>query len=86
VITQSAAEESGSLALTAGQATAAITFIFTKMSQDYAFEDLYIENTTDANPGFIGCVPSAKSTAGFTVSFAAVPDSANYVLRWHVMV
>lgn len=79
-------EEKGTLALSSGQAAADVLFIYTKTTKDYAFEDLYVENTIDANPLFIGCVPSARSKAGFTVSFAGEPDTANYVLKWHVKI
>jgi hypothetical protein len=79
-------EESGYVNLTVGQVSVDVGFIYLKTSAAYAFEALYVENTVDANPLFLGPVPTARSTSGFTILLAAAPDTANYVLKWHIKV
>lgn len=82
---QSAAEESSYVNLAEGQVEIEVDFLYAKTSADYEFS-AYIQNTVDAAPIYIGVVLSARSTTGFTAKLSAAPDSANYVLRWHVKV
>lgn len=41
-------------------------------------------NTTDTNPIFLIGYISAQSTTGFTVTFNAPTDTANYLINWQV--
>jgi hypothetical protein len=79
-------DESGSVELTIGQTEAEVTFATFKLSSDYDFDDLYIENLVDSPAGAIGIVPIVRTQAGFTVQFDGAPDTANYVLFWRVRV
>lgn len=63
--------------------TIAITFSEAMPSSNYSLLT-NIFNGTDANPIFLQVVGTIKSTTGFTVTFNAPTDSANYVLDWAV--
>jgi hypothetical protein len=80
-----AQEESGSVALAIGQVEVFVPFASRKSTTNYVFAVLEIENTVDANPFFIGIVPTAHTDQTFTLLLAAAPDTANYVLKWKVI-
>lgn len=78
-------DETGSVALTIGQATVAVEFSFTKESDDYVFEYLYIK-TEDETPVDIRPVPRVQTKQGFTCELTGVPITANSMLFWRVVV
>lgn len=78
-------DECGSLALTAGQTSAEITFGYQKENDDYRFEYLYIK-TLDDNPADVRAVPNNQTQRGFTVAFTGQPTTANSTLYWRVVV
>ena len=78
--------EGGLVSLVAGQTSASITFDTVKASLTYIFDEWAIENTVDSDPLAIVPIRTARSTTGFTVQFAPVPDSNNYKFRWHIRV
>ena len=70
--------------LAVGQGSLTITFAIPKIGLSYIFDEWAVENTVDTNPLAIVPIRTARSTTGFTVQFAPVPDTANYKFRWHV--
>lgn len=78
-------DETGSVALTAGQTSAEITFGYQKESSDFRFEYLYVK-TLDDNPGDVRAVPNSQTQRGFTVAFTGQPITANSTLYWRVIV
>lgn len=78
-------DESGSLALTAGQTSVSVQFSFTKESAGYVFEYLYIK-TGDAAPVDIRPVLNGQTKQGFTCELTGMPITANSTLFWHVIV
>lgn len=78
-------DESGFVALTAGQTSADITFGYQKESSGYRFEYLYV-TTLDGNPGDTRAIPNGQTQRGFTVAFTGQPITANSTLYWRVIV
>lgn len=72
----------GAASISNGASSKAITFSSAMADTTYSI-DFAIENVTDASPIFLQGVVTAKATTGFTVTFNAPTDSANYVLSWH---
>lgn len=63
--------------------TIAVTFAEAMPSTNYTLLTNII-NQSDVNPIFLQVVGTIKSTTGFTVTFNAPTDTANYVLEWAV--
>ena len=74
----------GSESISTATGQVIITFATALLTNNYA-PLVSIRNTVDADPIFLQCVVTAKSTTGFTVRFNANTDSANYVLDWGVI-
>lgn len=80
-------QESGEVALSAGQLVAEVHFSVTKASADYRFEYLYVDAFGKfVHPGIINIVVVVANEFGFGVEFAGVPPEDGYVLRWRVVV
>lgn len=73
----------GSNAITNGQNSVSVTFSSDIGTTNYAIT-ASIRNTTDADPIMLQIVDTAKATSGFTATFNAPADSANYFLEWSV--
>lgn len=72
-------------ALTLGSSVASKAVVFTSAWPDALYvPEFSFSNTVDANPIFLQGIVTAKSTTGFTVTFNAPTDSANYVLNYMV--
>jgi hypothetical protein len=78
--------ETGILNLPLGVSTADVLFTTQKLSSEYTFNELAIENLVDVSPLTIQITLTAHTSVGFSVSFSGVTDSANYRLRWGVEV
>ena len=76
--------EGGLEDLAPGQESLEISYAHTKANLTYIFDEWAVENTVDPDPLAIVPIRTARSTVGFAVQFAPVPDSANYKFRWHV--
>jgi len=79
----------GSIGLTIGQVEVPVNF-GRFVLEPIEFDWLYVENTVDANPLAIKCVPAARiltagQITGCTIELNGVPDTGNYVLRWGLM-
>ncbi len=61
-----------------------VTFSSAMPSTSYAINPGF-ENTTDTDPMTLVGWVSARSTTGFTYTFAAPTDSANYSFNWQVI-
>ena len=73
------------IALTNGQTTYAITGIPAQAGPPYPFRvDFTIENLIDSGPTVINAIVTAKTATSATLSFAPLPDSANFILRYAV--
>lgn len=79
-------DEAGSEALAIGQLEVSVVFATPKVNEEYEFRALYIEAIGQATPSAIVVVPVTRTTTGFTVELSAGPDTAIYMLRWHVHV
>lgn len=77
-------DESGTVDLETGQTQVNVTFETFKISDDYQFDSLYIENLVDEPAGAIEIVPTVRTQAGFTVELSGAPPTANYTLYWKV--
>ena len=77
------AVRSGNSALGSGVSSASVTFSSAWADANYvpAWE---ISNTVDASPIFLQGIITAKTAAGFTVTFNAPTDSVNYVFSYQV--
>lgn len=80
-----AAGRAGRTAVANGATSQAVTFSSTLGTTNYAAVCV-LTNLTDANPQFQTAIPTAKTATGFTASWNAPTDSANYVLDWIVSV
>lgn len=78
--------ERGDFILTANKVEATITFLTPKLSANYRFEYLYVDDLGDNSPGVVSCVPTTQTVFGFTVKFAGAPIADGYILRWRVVV
>ena len=80
-----ASSPAAGIALTSGQGNYVITTIPTQSGPPYAFRVVpTIENLIDSSPTVINAVVTAKTGTGATLSFAPLPDSANFILRYAV--
>lgn len=79
----SQAVRSGAAAIGNGASSLAVTFAVSLPNANYAVEATF-ENTTDATPIFLQGIITAKSAAGFTLTFNAATDTANYKLNYVV--
>lgn len=61
--------------------TVSVTFSTVMTTVNFAIV-FAVTNITDGSPIFLNGIVTARSTAGFTVTFNAPTDSANYVLEW----
>ena len=66
--------------MASGISTKAVTYS-SAISGTYALV-VSIANTTDSTPIFLHPIITAKSASGFTVTFNAQTDTANYVLEY----
>ena len=89
--TDQSLDESGSVALEAGQTTVEVRFQTTKASENYRFEYLYVDALDMADATDVEAVPVIQTVFGFTVKLVGtgvviggVP--VGYVLRWRVVV
>ncbi len=78
--------ETGVLNLAQGVSSADIAFAVRKLSSEYLFQELVVENIVDPSPLTIIATPTDHSIAGFSVSLSGVTDTPNYRLRWAVEV
>jgi hypothetical protein len=79
-----AQDESGSVALTAGQVEVFVNFAARKATRNYVFTELYIEKIGDPNPIAISVTPFDRTIDNFKLALGAVPDTTGYVLYWAV--
>lgn len=68
-------------ALSSSVQSKAVTFGTAMPDANYVL-DFCFQNTTDSDPIMLQGMITAKSTTGFTVSFNAPTDSANYKMNW----
>lgn len=66
-----------------GAQTLAVVFSEVMPSINYSLLAT-IRNVTDADPIMLQIVSTVRATTGFTVTFNAPTDTANYVLEWAV--
>ena len=78
--------ENGITNLAANVQSATVQFTTQKLSSQYTFNELGIENTLDASPLTILPTLVSHSTIGFSVVLNGITDTANYKLRWEVNV
>lgn len=78
--------ERGTTGIAKGAAFVQVTFATEKVSVDYEFIDLEVENLTDSNPLSIEATPVNKTTNGFKVALDTLPDTGNYTLHWNMYV
>jgi hypothetical protein len=72
----------GVVAIADATGSKAVTFSSAMADTTYAV-DFSFGNVVDSEPIFLQGVVTAKSTTGFTVTFNAPTDSANYTLSYH---
>lgn len=72
---------SGNQNIPNGNSSVSVTFTTPYADTTYSVS-AHIINVTDGSPVFQPVVITAKSTTGFTASFNAPVDSANYALSW----
>ncbi len=73
-----------SVALGGGVSSKAVTFTTAFGSAAYALV-VSITNVTDAMPIFLQAIVTAKSSTGFTATFNAPTDTANYILEYIIV-
>lgn len=73
-----------SVAIGNAASTKAVTFTTDFGSTNYAVLTS-ITNVTDATPIFLQVVVTAKSSSGFTATFNAPTDTANYILEYIIV-
>ncbi len=78
--------ENGVLPLAIAVQDAVVVFTTEKLSNEYTFNELGIENTVDTTPLTILPTLISHSKQGFAVVLNGITDSANYRLRWEVNV
>lgn len=81
-----AVSEHGVFPLTTGVNEYLVPFVTDKISVDYEFLELAVENVVDLNKLSINASPSNRTVSGFNVLLDALPDTDNYRLRWDVLV
>lgn len=81
-----ALDERGEVILSDNQSEVNVAFTKAKLSANYRFEYLYVDNLGVAQPGVISAVPVTQTTAGFVVELAGAAIGAGYILRWRVVV
>ncbi len=69
------------VAISNGASTVSVTYTSPFANTNYALV-VMVRNTTDSSPIFLQPVITAKSTTGFTATFNAPTDSANYSLDY----
>lgn len=75
---------SASVAIGSAASSKAVTFTTDYGSTNYVVLTS-ITNVTDATPIFLQVVVTAKSSSGFTATFNAPTDTANYVLEYMIV-
>lgn len=76
---------SGAASVAIGNAASSIDVVFTTPFGSTSYMLLTnITNVTDAAPIFLQVVDTAKSSTGFTATFNAPTDTANYVLEYMI--
>lgn len=78
--------EAGASPIALGATQMVISFTAQKSNDAYTFNELAVQNTTDSSPLSIEATVVEKTAFGFTVLFAGVPDTSNFVLHWEVEV
>lgn len=63
-----------------------VMFKTEKASATYTFVELSVENVIDAEQQIPNCTCVSRRKDGFTVLLDELPVTANYRLRWHVVV
>lgn len=71
------------VSLSSGVSSVSVTFTSAFGSTSYS-PDWAIINTVDANPIFLQGYISAMSSSGFTVTFNAATDTANYKFAYKI--
>jgi hypothetical protein len=80
-----ASSPAAGIALTNGQTSYSTAAIPAQPGPPYAFRVVAtIENLTDFAPTVINPIVTAKTATGATLSFAPLPDSANFILRYAI--
>lgn len=75
----------GKTAISSGVTTQAVTFSSSFGSTNYAVTANLL-NTVDASPQFQPITITAQSTSGFTATWNAPTDSANFLLSWQAII
>lgn len=69
-----------------GSAASSIAVVFTTSFGSTNYAILYtFTNLTDPTPIFLQAITTAKSATGFTATFNAPTDTANYVLEYVIV-
>lgn len=76
------AQKSGSVAL--GNAASSVAVVYSGALSSALIPIFSFANITDGEPIFLSGYVSAYSTSGFTVTFNAPTDSANYIFNYAV--
>jgi hypothetical protein len=74
----------GSASVSASATSVSVTFSSALASTNYAIICTWM-NTVDSNPQLQPFVVTAFSTSGFTVSWNAPTDTANYKINWQAI-
>lgn len=75
----------GAVAISNGSSTVSAVYATAIPSSSYALS-LTVRNVTDGSPIFLQSIITAKSTTGFTATFNAPADSANYLLEYMAVI
>lgn len=75
---------SASVAIASGASSKSVTFTTDFGSTSYV-PLINITNTTDATPIFLQWIVTTKSSSGFTATFNAPTDTANYILEYAIL-
>ncbi len=78
--------ENGVTNLASGVQSAVVVFSTKKLSSQYTFNELAVENAFDAAPLVILPTLVSHSVSGFSVVLNGITDTTNYKLRWEVNV
>jgi hypothetical protein len=80
-------QEFGSLPLNTGVFNASVVFTTPKVTANYRFEYLYVDDLgVVVSPSVISVVPTVQTTQGFSVIFTGAPIATGYTLQWRVVV
>ncbi len=78
--------EAGVVPIAQGATQVDVTFASPKLSNQYSFSELAVENLVDQSPLAIGLTVVMRAKTGFSALLSALPDTANYQLRFSVQI